>query len=216
MGLLERWRRRNPPRERVETGEVRAFFEEAAASEEHYPSTIDPRILHVRCVLEHLGPLGRGRVADIGSGKGRFARLVKQHNPEATVVALDLAQAMLRQVPEGIERVAATMTHLPLATASLDAAYAIESLEHAVDIEAAIRELGRVVKPGGHLVVIDKNAQKWGQLATPRWERWFGQQELEALLRRHFGPARSEPISYWEDVPADGLFLVWRALREKS
>ena len=33
---------------------IRAFFNEAAADEEHYPSTIDPRILHVKVVLEHI------------------------------------------------------------------------------------------------------------------------------------------------------------------
>ena len=35
--------------------EIRAYFNRAAADEEHYPSTIDPRIFHVKLVLEHLG-----------------------------------------------------------------------------------------------------------------------------------------------------------------
>src|SRR5258708_6741493 len=75
--------------------EIRAFFNRAAGDEEHYPSTIDPRIFHVKLVLDHLGELGPGRVADIGCGKGRFARIVHDRHPAATVIALDVAEAML-------------------------------------------------------------------------------------------------------------------------
>jgi ubiquinone/menaquinone biosynthesis C-methylase UbiE len=195
----------------VPTPEIRDFFNRAAADEEHYPSTIDPRIYHVKLILDHVGGLGRGRIADIGSGKGRFARIVKEHNPRATVVAVDLAEAMLTHVPSGIDRVAASMTSLPIATGSCDAAYATESLEHAVDIPAAVAELARIVRPGGRIAIIDKSKSAWGRLETPEWEQWFDRKELETLLGRHCRRVRSQPISYWEDVEPDGLFLAWLA-----
>ena len=119
MSILERLWPRRPPVRTADPATIRAFFNEAAADEEHYPSTIDPRILHVKVVLEHLGDLNGKRVADVGCGKGRFARIVKERNPGASVVALDLAEAMLRPIPAEIERVAASMTALPLATGSL-------------------------------------------------------------------------------------------------
>ena len=128
-------------------------------------------------------------------------------------IALDIAEAMLRRVPGDISLVAAGMTQLPLATASVDGAYAIESLEHAVDIEAAVRELCRVVKPGGRIVIIDKNIAAWGRFETPAWEQWFDRKGLEKLLRLHCHTVRSEPISYWEDVAPDGLFLAWYAVK---
>ncbi len=193
--------------------EIRAFFNEAAQDEQHFPSTIDPRIYHVKLVLEHLGDLNGKRVADLGCGKGRFARIVKEANPQAQVIAMDLAEAMLKHVPEGIDRAAATLTALPIATASCDGAYATESLEHAVDIEAAAAELCRIVKPGGRIIVIDKNAEAWGRLETPEWELWFGRKELEKLLKRHCSQVSSKPISYWEDVAPDGLFLAWMAVK---
>jgi len=105
------------------------------------------------------------------------------------------------------------MTALPLATGAFDGAYATESLEHAVDIPAAVAELARIVKPGGRIVIIDKNADAWGRLETPAWERWFGRKELEKLLARHCREVSSRPISYWEDVEPDGLFLAWLAVK---
>ena len=212
MGFLDRLRPRKTPAD-ADLATVREYFTHAAADEENYPATIDPRILHVRSVLDHLGDLSGGIAADIGSGKGRFARLVKDRNPSATVIALDIAETMLHRVPPDIARVAASMTQLPLATESVDGAYAIESLEHAVDIEGAVAELTRIVKPGGKIVIIDKNAQKWGQLETPAWERWFHRADLDRLLKLHCRSATSRPISYWEDVPPDGLFLAWFAVK---
>jgi malonyl-CoA O-methyltransferase len=192
---------------------VREYFTRAASDEEHYPSTIDPRILFVRAVLDHLGDLNGRVAADIGSGKGRFARIVKERNPSATVIALDIAETMLHHVPADVSKIAASMTQLPLATGSVDGAYAIESLEHAVEIEGAVAEMARIVKPGGRIVIIDKNALKWGTLETPAWERWFGQAELDRLLKRHCARVESRPISYWEDVKPDGLFLAWFAVK---
>lgn len=198
---------------RPDAARIREFFNRAAADEQHYPSTIDPRIFHVKLVLEHLGDLAGKRVANVGCGKGRFARVVQERNPTATIYALDLAEAMLAHVPARAHRCAATMTALPLATASCDGAYATESLEHAVDIPAAVSELCRIVKPGGRIVIIDKNAQAWGRLETPEWERWFGRRQLERLLERHCRDVASRPISYWEDVEPDGLFLAWTAVK---
>ena len=57
--------------------EIRRSFNEAAADEEHFPSTIDPRIYHVQLILENFGDLTGKRVLDVGCGKGRFARILR-------------------------------------------------------------------------------------------------------------------------------------------
>jgi ubiquinone/menaquinone biosynthesis C-methylase UbiE len=205
------WKKAQPAA--VPLREIVQHFNEAAADEENFPSTIDPRIYHVQLILEYFGDLNHKRVLDVGCGKGRFARVLAERYPLASMVGFDLAEAMLRHVPEGVSACAGSMTALPFPSAAFDCAYATESLEHAVDIEAAVSDLCRVVRPGGRIVIIDKNAQHWGRLKTPEWEKWFGRKELEKLLGRHCAKVLSRPISYWEDVAPDGLFLAWMAER---
>ncbi|PWU11311.1 MAG: hypothetical protein C5B51_02900 [Terriglobia bacterium] len=192
---------------------IQASFDEASRNEEHFPSTIDPRIYHVKVIREHLGPLRGKRVLDVGCGKGRFARVFREQEPEAEIWGLDISEEMLRFVPPEIQTRAGTMTKLPFADAFFDGAYATESLEHAVEIEQAVAEMCRVVKPGGRIAIIDKNAEQWGRLETPEWERWFTRKELERMLKRHCREVASRFISYWEDVEPDGLFIIWLAVK---
>jgi ubiquinone/menaquinone biosynthesis C-methylase UbiE len=192
---------------------IQASFDEASRDEEHFPSTIDSRIYHVKLIREHLGDLRGKRVLDAGCGKGRFARVFHKQEPDAEIWGLDISQEMLRYVPAGIHTKAGSMTDLPFADAYFDGLYATESLEHAVDIEKAVEEICRVVKKGGRIAIIDKNAEQWGKLETPEWERWFTRSELERLLRRHCRNVSSRFISYWEDVEPDGLFVAWLAIR---
>ena len=190
---------------------IRRSFDEASRDEVHFPSTIDPRIYHVQLILEYFGSLSGKRILDAGCGKGRFARRLHESNALAEIVGLDISPEMLKFVPGGIRSAAGSMTALPFPAETFDFVYATESLEHAVEIEKAVSELCRVLKPGGRLVIIDKNAEHFGKLETPVWEKWFDRKELEFLLRRDCREVSSRFISYWEDVEPDGMFLAWLA-----
>ena len=208
------WRLKTPLRLTPELrARIQASFDESSHDNEHFPSTIDPRIYHVKLIREHLGDLHGKRVLDVGCGKGRFLRILREQEPGADLWGLDISEEMLRYVPAGIHTRAGSMTELPFEDRYFDGAYATESLEHAVEIEKAVAEICRVVKPGGRIAIIDKNAEQWGKLKTPEWERWFTRKELERLLARHCAEVSSRFISYWEDVEPDGLFLAWLAVK---
>lgn len=191
--------------------QIQKEFDRSSGDEEHFPSTIDPKIYHVQLLLQWFGDLEGKSVLDVGCGKGRFARVLKDRFPGAGIHGLDISPEMLKFVPSEIETQVGKMSALPYPDESFDCVYATESLEHAVEIDVAVAEMCRVLKAGGKLAIIDKNAEHFGKLKTPEWERWFGRRELEALLRRHCGEVSSRFISYWEDVPPDGMFLAWLA-----
>lgn len=213
--LKDRFRRARPIKAApvVALQEIRRSFEDAAADEEHFPSTIDPRIYHVQLIARYFGDMNGKLALDAGCGKGRFARVLKDQNPQVAIVALDLALAMLAHVRPPLHACCATLTQYPFRDNSFDFVFATESLEHAVDIDAAVRELTRVLKPGGRLVIIDKNVEHWGRFETPTWERWFDRKEMERLLAGHCREVSSDFISYWEDVAPDGLFIAWKAIK---
>lgn len=176
-----------------------------------YRPNIDEHDGRVRAVVERLGDLAGKRVLDAGCGKGRYAALLKRRAPSAAMTALDVSAEMLRHVPPGITTVQHSLLDLPFADGAFDAILCIEALEHAVRIPEAVRELARVLAPGGTLVIIDKNKDKLGALAIPSWERWFGADELRTLLRGLGLDCAAEYVGYDDRREPDGLFLCWTA-----
>ncbi len=105
---------------------------------------------------------GDETVLDVATGTGRFARPVAQHLAAGSVVGIDEALAMLRvsQEPGGeaiprYGRVVATAERLPLRDGICDRAWVAFSLHHFVSARDMVQEAGRVLKPGGRLLILD-------------------------------------------------------------
>lgn len=160
-------------------------------------------------LLRSLGDASGQRILDAGCGKGRYARALREAAPGVHLTGMDISPAMLAVAGQVLEARQGSLSNLPFSDASFDAAYAIESLEHAVDAEAAVAELCRVVRPGGRVVIIDKNRRHLGRLAIEAWERWFEPDEVERWLKRGCDDVHSEALSSVDGGPP-GLFLVWQ------
>lgn len=113
-------------------------------------------------VLGALEPRSGERIVDLGCGPGYMAReLALAVGPGGRVHALDLSGPMLalaRRRCRGLPAVGLTagdMTALALPDGSVDAAVALQSLAYVPDAACAIREIARVLRPGGRAVVLD-------------------------------------------------------------
>ena len=95
--------------------------------------------------------VGRGRVLDVATGTGLVARELAAKG--CTVVGVDQSPGMLaaarRRVNGSIELVEASADALPFADGEFDALTFTYLLRYVDDPAATLRELARVVKPGG-------------------------------------------------------------------
>jgi len=96
-------------------------------------------------------------VLDLACGTGDFSQLVREHLPRARTVALDLTEPMLRLARRrGLQdAVCGDATALPFADASFDCVAIGYGLRNFSDLDAAVREIQRVTRPGGLLVSLD-------------------------------------------------------------
>ncbi|MEW5851177.1 MAG: class I SAM-dependent methyltransferase [Myxococcota bacterium] len=92
-----------------------------------------------------------GRVLEAGCGTGLVLSRLQPHC--AQVVGVDLSGGMLRRAADrGLAVAQANILAIPLPDAQFDAVCCFKVLAHIERIEEAMRELGRLVKPGGVLV----------------------------------------------------------------
>ncbi|MFT3716963.1 MAG: class I SAM-dependent methyltransferase [Gordonia sp. (in: high G+C Gram-positive bacteria)] len=96
------------------------------------------------------------RIVDLGAGTGKLTRVVAQRFPAAALTAVDPDAEMLATLSASQPDVATAVgsaEHLPLPDGSADAVI-LGQAWHWVDPDAASREIGRVVTPGGLLGLI--------------------------------------------------------------
>lgn len=103
-----------------------------------------------------LAELPAGPVLDAACGTGRHAVYLEERGHK--VIGLDLSAEMLGRARAKAPRAAwclGDLCWLPLRSSSLDAAVCSLALTHVRQLQMAIRELARVVRPGGRLILSD-------------------------------------------------------------
>ena len=117
-----------------------------------------------RAALKALQPHAPRRILDVATGTGDFALLFARHIAGCTVEGIDLSEGMLNVARRKIEKagVADRVTfakedclHLSYADEVFDAvtvAYGIRNFE---DLDAGLREMCRVMRRGGTLVILE-------------------------------------------------------------
>lgn len=98
-------------------------------------------------------------VADLGCGAGTLAAALAPH--VGRVIGVDQSAAMLRAARRRLDGAANVELHragleaLPLPTASCDAALAVLVLAYVAEVAPVLAEAGRILRPGGRLVLVD-------------------------------------------------------------
>ena len=135
------------------------------------------------------GPLRGQVVADLGCGPGFYSAAFRAYG--ADCIPVDASEDELRlagEPPKGF--VLADAGDLPFADASIDGVFCSNLLEHTPDAEPVIREIERILRPGG-----------WGYISWTNWYSPWGGHDMtpyhllgpergSRLYERRHGPPR--------------------------
>ncbi len=120
------------------------------------------------------------RLLDVASGTGDLALEIQRQCPQCEVIASDFCAEMLAHAASrGIAKtIVADALHLPFPDQVFDVATVAFGLRNMADYPAALREMHRILKPGGRLVILDFSLPN-GILRGPY--RWYLHQVLPRL-----------------------------------
>ncbi len=133
---------------------------QADAAAIQHPEELSPlrqtsEFRRLQALLRHLRPGPGERLLDCGTGSGWFAELCSREG--ASVAAMDVAlsgvQGARSRFPRSAGFEVGDVYNLPFAASAFDAVLLSEVVEHLEQVDAALEEVGRVLKPGGRVLV---------------------------------------------------------------
>jgi RNA polymerase sigma factor (sigma-70 family) len=139
-----------------------------------YPTALDD------ILLAHYQPSENSTGGDFGSGAGHLSvRMAGRFNK---VRAIDISSQMVKVSKKrfeakglrNIELSTGDVNKLSLQDESLDMAYCVVVLHHVLDPAECIKEMSRVLKKGGQLIVADFEAHKFDVLQHEYSDLWLG------------------------------------------
>ena len=186
------------------------FNAQAEAFVQEYPKTDGRYQMVYDKIAQEIGNKTGAAVLDVGCGKGAYLHNLLKTLPNIHYVAVDISTKVMSFIRDtDIEKKAGSLTAIPFADNMFDFTYTTEALEHAVDISSAVRELCRVTKPGGKVLILDKNLAQLGAMEICDWEQWFDIDDLKQEMEKYCKEVQIDTDISYDDHAADGLFCAW-------
>ena len=151
---------------------------------------------------------GRLEVCDIGCGRGRYLKRLVIDCPNNDYYASDISECVMSSINVVKEKRLCSMTNISYQDNRFDVVYACESFEHAINLKAAFKEMHRITKSGGKLIIIDKPLEKLGQLEIDEWEQWISDDDIKLFVDECGGSLEIIKSVPYENKD-DGLFRAW-------
>lgn len=188
-----------------------------------YDTHILPNLVHFACSLRpamlqraKIIPLAWGQVLEVGIGSGLnlpyydTARVAKLWGLDPSPQMLRKASARARGAGFAVEFLAVPGEEIPLASRSLDTVVITYTLCSIVGVDRALREMVRVLRPGGRLLFCehgaapDASVRRWQERINPVWKRLGGgchlNREIPRLIEQggfRIETLRAEYIAGW-------------------
>jgi ubiquinone/menaquinone biosynthesis C-methylase UbiE len=149
-------------------------------------------------LMEHLRLAGHETILDVACGTGELERLLSDAYPEAKLVGVDISDQMLEIAQSkfsdqhNVEFFKTNAIALPFNDASFDLVVTASAFHYFPNPIAALREMHRVLKPNGKVVVMDWCRDFWFcqvldfilKLTDSAYSTCYTQRELHSFLNR--------------------------------
>lgn len=152
-------------------------------------------------------------VVDIGCGNGSILRDLRDQGYTSLHGLEHSEYAVKRLTAEGIPMSRGSLLSMPFHEAQFDAAIASEVLEHVIRRNRFCRELSRVVKPSGKILIFVPN-NRLGPISEPEHVIVYDARALRDFLSRHW-IVESISTVVEDHNQANSLFAVCRNVRPK-
>jgi SAM-dependent methyltransferase len=188
--------------------ETRAFFACRAAT---WDTKFGDDMPSYSAAIAQAGIPEGGVVIDLGCGTGRaLSPLRRAVGPDGSVVAVDVTPEMLGQARPASQAARAALVladarHLPFAAGSADAIFAAGLINHLPDAEAGLRELARIIRPGGLLILFHPSGR--AALAARHGRTLSPDEPLAADPLRRSTQATGWQLTAYDDA-VDRFFAV--------
>jgi ubiquinone/menaquinone biosynthesis C-methylase UbiE len=154
-------------------------------------------------------------ILDIGCGPGTHTTALATRFPEASVIAVDQSPQMIAAAQkrvaghENVEFLQGELESLPIKSASVDAAVCVLVLHHVPDPAAAVRELARILRPGGTALIVDMIEHDRTAYRHSMGHRWLGfgvPQMIRMLTDSGLSEPRFQALPSESEAKGPGLF----------
>ena len=143
-------------------------------------------------------------VLDIGCGTGKLLRQACASWPQAQLIGVDPADGMI-EVAKRLTPAATFYTGmaeaLPLPDSSVDLALSTLSFHHWQDQAAGIRDIARVLRPGGYFILVDMSFPHW-LLQLVRLKRVHSRAGIQTLFHQAELQVQRQQALTWRRVLA--------------
>ena len=158
-----------------------------------YSKYILPKVVHLACSMKSnmrqrrkVVPLAHGRVLEIGIGSGlnlpyyNASNVTKVWGLDPSPDMTRMAESAARAVPFDVEFIGLPGEEIPLEDDSVDTVLITYTLCTIPDTQPALRQMARVLRPGGKLIFCehgaapDPSVRRWQDRINPIWKRLGG------------------------------------------